>query len=123
MRVVYKRQLLLINTLRASSIADDKLTYVINSASRRTSTGKLEQLVPRYRDGRRRSGRVTSSLRTGQVFALPSGELQPLPYERIVSDNPSDAPGQEHQVGRFLSIFEQRLAWCSYLSTHGQPTR
>ena len=50
-------------------------------------------------------------------------ELEPLPYEGIVSDNSLDALRQEHQVGRFLSIFEQRLAWRSDLSTHGQPTR
>ena len=30
---------------------------------------------------------------------------------------------QEHQVGRFLSIFEERLARRAYLRTHGQPTR
>jgi hypothetical protein len=28
----------------------------------------------------------------------------------LFSDNPSDVPRQEHQVGRFLSIFEERLA-------------
>jgi hypothetical protein len=30
---------------------------------------------------------------------------------------------QEHQVGRFLSIFEERLTRRAYLRTHGQPTR
>ena len=30
---------------------------------------------------------------------------------------------QEHQIGRFLSIFEERLARRAYLRTHGQPTR
>ncbi len=50
-------------------------------------------------------------------------EPKPLPCEGIVSDDPSDALRQEHQVGRIVSIFEQRLAWRSYLSTHGQPTR
>lgn len=50
-------------------------------------------------------------------------EPKPLPYEGIVSDDPSDALRQEHQVGRIFSIFEQRLAWRSYLSAHGQPTR
>ena len=32
------------------------------------------------------------------------------------------APRQEHQVGRFLSIFEERLARRAYLRTHGQAT-
>jgi hypothetical protein len=50
-------------------------------------------------------------------------EPKPLPCEGIVSDDPSGALRQQHQVGRILSIFEQRLAWRSYLSTHGQPTR
>src|ERR1700761_2931665 len=36
--------------------------------------------------------------------------------------DPSDAPRQEHQVGRFLSIFEECLARCAYLRTHGQAT-
>jgi len=27
------------------------------------------------------------------------------------SDNPSGAPRLEHQVGRFLSLSEERLAW------------
>src|SRR5271154_3969880 len=40
----------------------------------------------------------------------------------MVSDNSSDAPRQEHQVGRFLSIFEERLARRTYLCTHGQAT-
>ena len=30
---------------------------------------------------------------------------------------------QEHQVGRFLSIFEERLTRRAYLRTHGQPAR
>jgi hypothetical protein len=30
---------------------------------------------------------------------------------------------QEHQVDRFLSIFEERLTRRAYLRTHGQPTR
>ena len=41
----------------------------------------------------------------------------------VVSDNPLNAPRQEHQVGRFLSIFEERLARRAHLRTHGQPTR
>src|SRR5271156_5719265 len=32
-------------------------------------------------------------------------------------------PRQEHQVGRFLSLFEERLSRRAYLRTHGQPTR
>ncbi len=32
-------------------------------------------------------------------------------------------PRLEHQVGRFLSIFEERPARHAYLRTHGQPTR
>jgi len=32
-------------------------------------------------------------------------------------------PRLEHQVGRFLSIYEERLARCAHLRTHGQPTR
>ncbi len=32
------------------------------------------------------------------------------------------APRQEHQVGRFLSIFEERLARRAYPRTHGQAT-
>ena len=32
-------------------------------------------------------------------------------------------PRQEHQVGRFLGIFEKRLARRAYLRTHGQTTR
>jgi hypothetical protein len=44
-------------------------------------------------------------------------------YKGLVSEDPSDTPRQEQQVGRFLSILEERRAWRSYLSTHGQPTR
>ena len=32
-------------------------------------------------------------------------------------------PWQEHQVGRFLGILEQRVARRPYPRTHGQPTR
>ncbi len=32
-------------------------------------------------------------------------------------------PRQEYQFGRFLSVFEERLARRAYLRTHGQPTR
>ena len=92
-------------------------------ASGCTPTGTLEQLVYRYRDGHRRSGRETYSIRTDRSLRFAPDELEPLPDEGIVSDDPSDALRQEHQVGRFLSIFEQRLARRSYLSTHGQPTR
>jgi hypothetical protein len=35
----------------------------------------------------------------------------------------SDVPRQEHQLGRFLSIFEERLARRAYLRTHGEPSR
>jgi hypothetical protein len=38
--------------------------------------------------------------------------------ERALVD-PSDALGQEHQVGRFLSIFEERLARRTDLRAHG----
>ena len=40
----------------------------------------------------------------------------------IVSDDPSDAPRQEHQVGCFLSIFEERLARRADPRAHGQAT-
>jgi hypothetical protein len=38
----------------------------------------------------------------------------------LFSDNPSDAPRQEHQVGRFLSLFDERLARRAYPRTHGR---
>jgi hypothetical protein len=48
-------------------------------------------------------------------------ELQPPRYKGTVSDDPSDTSRQEQQIGRFLSIFEERLARRAYLRPHGQP--
>ena len=50
------------------------------------------------------------------------GNAQSLVILRPISDGPSDAPRQEHQVGRFLSLFEERLARRAYPRTHGQAT-
>jgi hypothetical protein len=50
-------------------------------------------------------------------------ELQPPRSKGIVSDDRQNTPWQEHQLGRFLSISEERFTRHPYLRTHGQATR
>ena len=48
--------------------------------------------------------------RTVSQVATDWGVSRRPMLSEFVSDNPSDGPRQEQQVGRFLSIFEERLA-------------
>ena len=70
------------------------------------------------------SSNITQFKSACQEDIEPFGKkIRKVQQPRKLSRNLVGRPRQEHQVGRLLSIFEERLARRAYLRTHGQPTR
>ena len=61
--------------------------------------------------------RPSATITSGARVMRKAMARRPLAFK--VSDNPSGAPRQKNEVGRFLSIFEEDLARRAHLRTHG----
>jgi len=63
-----------------------------------------------------------AGISAGKAMGERFGDWAPIDMNSARAEV-SDAPREEHQAGRCLSIFKERPARCAYLRTHGQPTR